>query len=120
MKKVLVILLVAMFLVACGSSNGNTNNTVGEYTDGTYTATATGFKSDVTVETTIAGGVITSVEVTEQDETPDIADPAIETLTAAIVAANGVEGVDTVSGATGTSNAVLDAVSDTLTEASGN
>ena len=42
-------------------------------TDGTYTASADGKDGPVVVETTFEGGVITSVVVTEQNETPEIA-----------------------------------------------
>ena len=58
------------------------------YTDGTYTGTGTGMNGDVKVSVTVEGGKITAVEVTEQNETPGTADPALEQIPTAIVEAN--------------------------------
>ena len=44
----------------------------GSVADGTYTATKPGIHGDVTVETTFTDGAITSVVVTEEEETPEI------------------------------------------------
>ena len=70
----------------------------------------------MTVKTTIAGGVITAVEVVENHETPSIAGAAIETVTAAIVAGNTVD-VDAVTGATMTSTRIMKAVAAGLEQA---
>ena len=69
------------------------------------------------VEVTADATTIYSITVTEQNETQGIGTNAIEQLPSAIVAANGVEGVDGVSGATITSNAIFDAVTDCLAQA---
>ena len=84
--------------------------------DGVYTACAAGMHGDVTVETTFEGGKITSVVVTEQTETPEIAGAAIETIPAAIVEANAYN-VDMVTGATVTSTAIETAVADAIAQA---
>ena len=118
MKKILAILIVALLLVGCGSSNGNNDNTSG-ITDGTYTSTVKGFSGDVNVETVITDGKISSVTVTDHGDTADIAGPAFEELTAAIVAEQSIA-IDTVSGATVSSEALLEAVGDAITEAGGN
>lgn len=73
--------------------------------DGTYQGTAAGYQSDIKVEVTIADGTITAVRVLEADETPGIADPALETIPQAIVDAQRTD-VDAVSGATVTSEAI--------------
>ncbi|WP_422487157.1 FMN-binding protein [Gudongella sp. DL1XJH-153] len=80
------------------------------YTDGTYEGTSdAGMYEGLKVSVTVEGGVITNVEVVEHSETDGIADPAIEEVPAAIVAANS-PAVDTVSGATYTSDAIIEAV----------
>ena len=84
--------------------------------DGEYTATVDGQEGPMTVKTTIAGGVITAVEVVENHETPSIAGAAIETVTAAIVAGNTVD-VDAVTGATMTSTRIMKAVAAGLEQA---
>ena len=84
--------------------------------DGEYTAEVDGQEGPMTVKTTIAGGKITAVEVVSNNETQSIAAGALETVPAAIVAGNSCD-VDTVAGATLTSNRIMDAVALCLTEA---
>ncbi|WP_409228190.1 FMN-binding protein [Gudongella sp. SC589] len=85
-----------------------------EYADGTYIGTSDkGMNPGLKVSVTVEGGKITKVEVIEHDETPGIADPAIEGVPAAIVEA-GSPSVDVVSGATLTSEAIMDAVQNAL------
>lgn len=88
------------------------------FADGTYEATGRGIGGDVPVTVTIEGGVITSVEVGDNSETQGIGSNAIEQLPSKIVEANGTAGVEVVSGASVTSNAIFDAVNDCLTQAS--
>ena len=85
--------------------------------DGEYTAAVTGHNGgDLTVKVTIAGGVIAGVEVVSHSETAGISDAPIAKVPAAIVAGNTPD-VDTVSGATVTSNAIMDAVALCLEQA---
>ena len=72
------------------------------------TGTANGFDGELTVEVTVDGKQIVSVEVLENKETPGVADPAINNLPGEIVAAQSVA-VDVKSGCTLASNAVLEA-----------
>lgn len=88
-------------------------------TDGTYTAASKGNNGDVNVTVVIADGVIAEVNVGEHGETESIATPAIERIPNEIVTYQSVA-VDTVSGATNTSNAILNAVKDCITQAGGN
>ena len=116
-------LLVGM-LAGCNSQPQSSENPsgspapAGAYTAGTYTGTADGNNGPVTVEVTVSDSAITSVVVTEQSETESIAAPALERIPKAIVD-NQSLGVDTVSGATNTSNAILTAVADCVTQAGG-
>lgn len=79
--------------------------------DGTYTGSAQAHNGALTVEVIVEGGAVTAVDVLEHNETEGIADPAIEEVPAAIVDENSAE-VDTVSGATITSQAIMEAVKD--------
>ena len=83
----------------------------------TYTATAKGFAGDVTVTATFEGGTLTALTAEGPQETPDRGGVALETLPAAIIAANGTASVDAVSGATMTSNAIFRATEDCFTQA---
>ena len=85
--------------------------------DGEYTDAVVGHNGgDLTVKVVIAGGKIASVEVVSHTETPGISDAPIASVPAAIVAGNTVD-VDTVAGATVTSNAIIDAVVKCLEQA---
>ena len=84
--------------------------------DGEYTAEVDGQEGPMTVKTTIEGGKIANVEIVSSNETQSIAAPAMESVPAAIVAGNTCD-VDTVAGATLTSNRIMDAVALCLEQA---
>ena len=90
----------------------------GVYTPGVYTAAAAGRNGDVTVEVEFSADAIVSVSVREHTETAGIADPALERIPAAIVDGQTLA-VATVSGATMTSEAILNAVADCVKQAGG-
>ena len=82
---------------------------------GTYTGTAAGRSGDVTVEVYCDKGCVLSVDVVESSETATISDYAIEQVGSDIVRYQTL-GVDTVTGATLTSLAVINAVRNALGE----
>ena len=83
--------------------------------DGTYSASAKGMGGDVTVTLTISGQELTEVTAEGPGETQGIGSRAIEAMPAEMLASNSVE-VDGISGATITSNAILQAASDALAQ----
>ena len=85
---------------------------------GPLTGTANGFGGPITVSVTMDGDKITAVEIVSNSETPEIAGTALEQIPAAIVAANSAD-VDIVSGATYTSNGIINAVKNALDSAGG-
>ncbi|MEY8292400.1 FMN-binding protein [Carnobacteriaceae bacterium 52-44] len=87
-----------------------------EYTDGTYEGTADGHNDSLSVEVTVENGEISDIVITDHAETEGIADPAFEEVPAAIMESNSTD-VDTVSGATVTSNAIMSAVENALEDA---
>ena len=87
-----------------------------DYEDGVYEGTAEGFGGDITMRVTISGGKIVNVEVVSaEDETPSFFSNASK-LIPNIVSTQSAE-VDTVSGATYSSNGIIDAVKDALSQA---
>lgn len=111
-KRLLSILSSAalvLSLSACGSSSAAEPAASSAPEVQTLTGTAPGKNGDVTVEVTLEGNKITAVTVTDQKETEGIADPALEKVPQRIVDANSVN-VDTVAGATVTSEAIINAV----------
>lgn len=87
-----------------------------KYKDGTYKASAKGHGGDIEVEVVIKDEKIEKVDILNHSETEGISDPAINDLPALIVESNSAD-IDTVSGATITSNGILDAVKQALEEA---
>lgn len=89
----------------------------GNYTPGTYQAVKEGYHGEVPVTVIFSETEILSVEVGENGEPPGIGGAAIENLTGKIVAQQSAD-LDGVSGATFTSQAVLEAVKDCIAQAS--
>jgi uncharacterized protein with FMN-binding domain len=105
--------IVASSLVASASDYAS----AGQYTDGVYTGSATGFRGTTQVQVTVSGGVITDITVLSTGDDAEFFNRAKSTVISEIIAAQGVS-VDTVSGATFSSNGIIGAVSDALSGAS--
>ncbi len=88
------------------------------YKEGVYTAQAKGNNGDVKVEVEFSSDAIVKITVTEHQETAGLSDPAIEKIPERIVEGQTLN-VDAVSGATNTSNAILEAVADCVNQAGG-
>ncbi|UNC90903.1 FMN-binding protein [Candidatus Contubernalis alkaliaceticus] len=81
--------------------------------DGTYSGVGTGFGGDISIEVTVSGGKITSIEILDHSETAGLSDPAFAATPQDIIDAQDYE-VDAVSGATMTSKGIMDAVFNAL------
>ncbi len=99
-----------------GGAQANNGGATVDAADGTYTGTARGFGGDIVAEVTIAGGQITAVKVTGDSETEGLGSVAVEKLPERILKAQSLN-VDTISGASISSDAVLLAVANALQEA---
>ena len=133
-RKILLFGLSAMLsvsLAACGSKEESTGETSaaaktddggvtagGAYTAGTYAATAKGNNGDVTVEVTFDSDAIKSIKIKEHGETPGISDAPIAKIPESIIANQSLK-IDAITGATNTSNAILNAVADAVNQAGG-
>ena len=80
-----------------------------------YSATSRGFGGDVTVTLTVEGDQLTDVKAEGADETAGIGSVALEELPRKMLEMNSVE-VDGVTGATFTSDAVLAAAAQALSQ----
>ena len=107
MKKLLSILLAVMLVLALGA--------LAEDGKITSTGVGQGIDGDVKVQVVADATTIYSVEVLEQNETPGIGSVAVEQLPGQIVEANSIL-VDSISGATVTSDAIKTAVRQALTD----
>lgn len=120
----LVLCLAMLFsITACSSPNestveSTTNEEVGIFAPGKYTATAAGNNGDMKIEVTFDVNSIVSVEVLEHSESSGLSDTPIERITKEVVEKQSLM-IDTVAGATMTSNALLAAIEDCIVQAEG-
>lgn len=112
---------MAFTMVACSSTGKQ--DSVSEMKDGTYTAETTGHNGPMKVEVEVAEGKISAVNVTEHTETYGIGygmpTTPVEAVPEKIVSSQSL-GIDAITGATITTNAIVNAVADCVTQAGGN
>ena len=112
MKKIISAFLASMLLL--GSIGGAAM--AEDMTPGTYEAAAQGFHGDVKLSVTVDAEKITAIDILEHSETEGIGAAALPKLVEAVLA-NQTIGVDSVAGATVTSEAFKAAMTDALTQA---
>lgn len=112
MKKIISVFLALAMLLSMSAAMAD------GLTAGTYEATVDGRNGKLTLSVTFDEKAITAIEIGEHAETPGVADPALTTLVDEIIAYQSI-GLDTITGATVTSNAVLAAVADCIAQAGG-
>lgn len=113
---ILILVLVAGTMAACGGGKvdgGDNGDVTSGYTDGVYEGEGEGFGGTITVSVEVVDGKIASVDIVDHGETDGVSDPAIEEIPAAIVAGNSTD-VDAVSGATYSSEGIMEAVENAL------
>lgn len=88
----------------------------GNYKDGVYEGTGKGNNGDIKVEVKVEGGNITAITLKEHGETEGIYEAAEKNVVADIIKTQNAE-VDAVSGATNTSNGIMEAVANALKDA---
>jgi len=103
----LILLLVAVLGAGCRRSPWN---------DGEYRGEGQGYKGPISINLTIARGKIDAIVVTEQNDTAEIAETAVNEVPQRIIRKQSTQ-VEVVSGATGTSNGIIEAVNDALEKA---
>ncbi len=112
MKKISMItasaLMSVAILVGCGSTG---------LKNGSYTGEGTGNNGPIKVTVTVAGEKISAVTVDEQSETPEYWSLAEGPVTKAAIGKTSIDGIDTVSGATNSSNGIKDAIKAALDQA---
>lgn len=104
------------------SQSQSTPETVGSvqepaaYKDGTYYGTGTGFAGNLKVEVVITGGKISNIQIVETNDGSEYIQKASGVINQ-ILGAQSTNGIDTVSGATFSSNGIIKAVRNALSQA---
>ncbi|WP_234121857.1 FMN-binding protein [Clostridium hydrogenum] len=88
----------------------------GQYKDGTYTGTGTGFQPGMNVTVTVKNNKIASIDITSTNDSAGYFDQASKVVPNEIIQAQSTK-VDAVSGATRSSNGIMEAVTDALKNA---
>lgn len=114
MLRKLGIIFMSFLLMFAMVGCGNSADTAMSYTPGTYSATVQGMH-EMTVTVTFSETEITDITY-QHTETAGIGEPVVESMTAEILDIQGL-GVDVVSGATLTSEAIIEGVADCAKQA---
>ena len=85
----------------------------GQYTDGIYTGSASGYKGETAVQVTVKNGYITDITILSTGDDEAFFNKAKNTVISEILSSQSTQ-VDTVTGATFSSNAIIHGVSDAL------
>ncbi len=101
------------FLSAIIAPGGRLSIDIASVPDGTYEGSGEGLFGPIQVSVEVQGGKITEIKVLDHSESDGIADPAISGIPKAIVEKQVVD-VDAISGATFTSEGIINAVKDAL------
>ncbi|MDD4312425.1 MAG: FMN-binding protein [Eubacteriales bacterium] len=104
--------------VAAMSESLSTANSAsaGPFIDGTYSGSAAGYHGNTSVSASVENGYITAISVLSTGDDPEFFAQAKASIIPAIIGSQSV-GVDTVSGATFSSNGLIGAVKDALSSA---
>ena len=117
MKFPKILLLTALFslcavFVSCKKESIPLN-------DGVFTGTAAGRNGDIVVSVKVTDGKVSDASILSDSETPEIASPAKESIISSFLKDGSTDDIDTVSGATITSNAILSALDEALEDSRG-
>ena len=100
--------IFAFIVLGCGAQS--------KWNDGEFQGTAEGMHGELSVNVIIDGGKITKIDMLTQNETAGLGDVAVEKVSQEIIDTQSTE-VDTVSGASESSNTTITAVNDALEKA---
>ncbi len=106
----------AQSAVAAVQLSSSSTTSAGQYVDGVYTGSAAGYHGTTTVQVTVSGGLITDITVLSSGDDAQFLTRAENGVISDILSTQSVA-VDTVSGATYSSNGIIGAVTDALSSA---
>ena len=102
---------VVVLMAGCSGEEG------GSFTAGSYEGTGEGYGGTITATVTVTEDKITDVTADIADETPTIAQAAFDEITEAVIEKQGIEDVEVVSGATASSEGLIEAITEALEQA---
>ncbi|MFZ7120310.1 MAG: FMN-binding protein [Eubacteriaceae bacterium] len=109
-KSLYLSILFILLLTMIGCSNAS------QWTDGIYQGSAEGLHGDIQLSVEVKDGKISNITVNSQNDTAGVSDAAFEQVPQAIIENQSTE-VDTVAGATVSSEGIIKAVENALSKA---
>ncbi|XMB86823.1 FMN-binding protein [Mycoplasmatota bacterium WC44] len=97
------------FIVVIENGEIISSNLVGKYVDGIHTVTGQGKFGDVVLDVTVVNGIIENIHTNSNNETESLYLNAVA-LYEKVIERNGHDGLDAVTGATFSSNGILEAI----------
>lgn len=110
-RTIAIIAILAIFLIVAAGCQAS-----GKYKDGSYNGVGEGKYGPIKVEVNVEKGKIKDIKILEHKETPGLSDPILEKIPAEIIKKQSTD-VQAISGASVTSKAVIQAVTDALKNA---
>ena len=111
MKKILISIYIVSLLLSLASCKQTVSNELAS-----YTSTVTGMGGEITVEVTFNKDTIQDIQILSDNETAGVGDKALELMRNKVLTTQSIS-VDSVSGATISSTALLSAIKDTIKQA---
>lgn len=114
-KTALILMPIIAIVILAGGMlmTGQEDQVSIEYADGVYQGEGQGFGGPIKVEVAVEDGKIASIELLEHAETPGMGDVGAEAVISDIIASQNTQ-VEVSSGATFSSEGVMEAVSNAL------
>lgn len=103
-----ILALIVFLMFGCASSS--------KWNDGEYQGSAEGLHGEIALSVVVESGKISGITIDSQNDTAGVSDAAFEQIPQAIIENQSTE-VDTVAGATVSSEAVIAAVESALSQA---
>ncbi len=102
--------LISIVILSCASliPEKKTNETK------TFIGTGRGYSSQIKVEVTMQGDTIVSIDLLESGDTPGLFDAAFDGVVHTVLKRQSTKDVDAVTGATGSSKGVVEAINNAL------
>jgi fumarate reductase flavoprotein subunit len=116
MKKASFLVFLLLFVMVACNNNDNDHSNSGNGRTSTYEGVGEGFNGEITATITLEDGIITDIQVDTSSESEGFRETPTEEIPAQIIANQSIE-IDAISGATSTSNGIIEAVTAALTVA---
>lgn len=113
LSMILTFFMLVSFVAGCGQQSTDLS-----FKSGTYIGEGKGNNGNIQVEVTFTEDKIENIEILKHSETAGLSDPAFKKIPAEIVEGQTLK-VDTITGATNSSNGIIEAVSSCVEQAGG-